>query len=158
MSITRQFERVVDITVASGDNTIRVPLATFDANGLVLADVPFNYPRSGRVINASARLLTGGGWTFSAIQLRVGRPVFNGIGQPAVVSLWSSYPKEQLIYESAVVVPVASATDPFAQAAFYDKQQGWFRDFMVGLQWTTSAGAGTSQVRIAVDYIDDESC
>lgn len=128
--------------------------ATFNSSGVVLDFWKHHQPIQGRLLNLKARLVNGGGWTFTSIQVKAARPILLAEGVSGLVSAWSAgLGDEQVIYDSGAVAPGAgSATACFAEAAFADKEQGWLRWWMLGLEWVTSAGSGSSTVYVSADY------
>lgn len=118
---------------------------------------PSGSPPRGNLVGADLQLGAAGGWTFATMRYRVVCPpnpwsasIFDwGSGtftSAGILQSWTLFDSGTLL--AAAII--ASNTDAFIRENFSDRPQPFGSWLMLCLDWTTSAGAGTSNLTATI--------
>ncbi|MCI0636236.1 MAG: hypothetical protein L0206_20330 [Actinobacteria bacterium] len=141
----RQVELTLSVSAANGSTFAWWP-ASDDVFGAAASP---QLPVEGRIRSVKAELVSGGGWTFNALRVRIGHPIRTtqagvaGTFDPATLA--SSRPT-RILYDSNPLVTFTGLVLSDALVVPMPFHLPW----TLGLEWGTSAGAGTATFIFAV--------
>jgi hypothetical protein len=152
--IVRPWEFEFAIAAGSGQLQTSFPRSIISTLGVVEDRFLWEHPMMGYLRNVRARIPTGGGWTFATMRLVIARLPHNTAEGSAVVKDPFTIGNEHFLYDSgSVAPPTPSDTVPWANQAFDDLRQGFRKEIIAGLLWTTSAGAGSSTCKVMAELV-----